>query len=65
MSLYFKAQKDNNPTFIQIFDEKVLVLQYINKLCNYVSKEKKGAFVEDTNLDGYIEIIHELIKNNP
>jgi hypothetical protein len=63
--LYFQAQKANHLSFKRIFEHDKLLNDFIQTLITYDSKEKKGAFLEDCNLVGYIDVIHELIKNCP
>lgn len=43
-----------------------LLIHYINKLVAYKSQEEKGKILsEDSNLSGYLKIIHELIQSDP
>jgi len=49
-----------------LFEHKHLLDQYVHRLVNYKSQERKGSFYqEDNNLIGILQFIDELIKSDP
>jgi len=45
-----------------LFDHKLLLVEYVQKLRKYKSHEEKGrSFYEDYNIGGMLKVIQELI----